>query len=258
MKENDFQLSAPGWTHSALVQRAATWLRNRLHCRVVLTEQTTGSGEIPDAIGWKYLTESHLVEVKVSRADFFADKAKPFRCDPSLGMGTHRYFMAPSGVLKVEDLGANCDGWGLLEVKGRSVYVLREATPHAIHNQAEEIAQLVQALAQAQLRIEEPLHQWLTGPGSPVGQMREQQKLIREEMKTRTCSYYRLQTKEEETLHPDMPMAVSCPNFVAHGHFRCSDHGGKTRGERKARLKHAQSLATYLAPTSSEVAEQSL
>jgi hypothetical protein len=51
-------LTSPDFTHAQLVQRAALWLRNNERCRVVLTEQTTGSGEIPDALGWKYLTES--------------------------------------------------------------------------------------------------------------------------------------------------------------------------------------------------------
>jgi hypothetical protein len=142
----------------------------------------------------QYGTHSYLIECKVSRSDFFADRAKPFRCEPALGMGLYRYFMAPSGVLTVDDLEEKCDGWGLLEVRGRSVFVLREAKPHTSHNQAEEIAQLVQALAQAQFRVPEPLHVWLTGPDSPVGKMREQQRQQREEDKTRTCSYMRLRT----------------------------------------------------------------
>ncbi len=34
-------------------------------------------------------------------------------------MGGHRYYMAPKGLLKAEDLP---EGWGLLEVAGKKVY----------------------------------------------------------------------------------------------------------------------------------------
>jgi len=225
-------LTSPGPTHAALVKRAAGWLRNKMNCRVVLAEQTTGSGEIPDAIGWKYWTQSYLIECKVSRSDFFADGCKPFRCDPALGMGMYRYFMAPAGVLTAVDV-SNHLGWGLLEVVGRKVRVLKKAEPQSKHNYAEEVAQLVQAVAMAQANISEPFHEWITGPDSAYGKVRAEQRISREEMKTRTCSHYRLQTKEEQTLHPEMPMAVSCPNLVATGHSRCSEHGGKTRGQKR-------------------------
>jgi hypothetical protein len=59
--------------------------------------------------------------------------------------------------------------------------------------------------------------------------MREQQKIMREEMKTRICAHHRPQTREEQTLHPDQPMGVYCTNLVATGHSHCSEHGGKTR-----------------------------
>ena len=179
-------LTSPGITHADLVLRAASWLRNRKRCRVVLTEQTTGTGEIPDALGWRYLTESILIECKVTRSDFFADRSKPFRCDPALGMGVYRFFMAPSGVLRLEDLDEKCPGWGLLEVRGRTIRQLRDAEPQPKHDESEEVAQLVQALAQTQMRVQQPLHIWLTGPESPVGQMRAQQKQSRTQIRERS------------------------------------------------------------------------
>lgn len=102
-------------THAELVERAARWLKGTAGCNVVLAEFVAQVGEIPDAIGWKSC-ESFLIECKTSRADFLADKKKPWRREPEFGMGVYRYFMAPAGIIKPEELPA---GWGLLEVTER-------------------------------------------------------------------------------------------------------------------------------------------
>jgi len=60
---------------------------------------------MPDAIGWKKACHSVLVECKVSRADFLADREKP-------------YYLAAKGLIRIEELPA---GWGLLEICGREV-----------------------------------------------------------------------------------------------------------------------------------------
>src|SRR2546430_10016870 len=62
-------------THAQLVQKAVEWLR-AYRCGVVLSEQACISGEMPDAIGWKRSCHSVLVECKISRADFLADRGK--------------------------------------------------------------------------------------------------------------------------------------------------------------------------------------
>ena len=67
-------------THAQLVERAVRWLR-AYRCGVVLSEQACVSGEMPDAIGWKRASHSVLVECKVTRADFLADRGKPFRAE---------------------------------------------------------------------------------------------------------------------------------------------------------------------------------
>ena len=72
-------------THSELVEYAVGWLRG-YRCGVILSEQACVSGEMPDAIGWKKAAHSVLVECKISRADFLADRGKPFRKDDLLGM----------------------------------------------------------------------------------------------------------------------------------------------------------------------------
>lgn len=96
---------------------AVMWLR-RYRCGVVLSEQACVSGEMPDAIGWKKACHSVLVESKVSRADFLADRGKPFRQKPELGVGCERYYLAPQGLIRIEELPL---GWGLLEVRGREI-----------------------------------------------------------------------------------------------------------------------------------------
>lgn len=96
---------------------AVRWLR-RYRCGVVLSEQACISGEMPDAIGWKKACHSVLMECKISRADFLADHAKPFRQKPDTGVGCERYYLATKGLIRAEDLPT---GWGLLEVNGREI-----------------------------------------------------------------------------------------------------------------------------------------
>lgn len=120
-------MDGQGLTHSDLVKIAGRWLRNTAGCTVVLEElcAATGNGENPDAIGW-YTGRTMLVECKVSRSDFLADRKKPFRANPDRGLGLYRYFMAPKGLIKVDELPAR---WGLLEVNGGRVSVAAGKRP---------------------------------------------------------------------------------------------------------------------------------
>ena len=103
-------------THSQLVDRAVRWLR-WYRCGVVLSEQACTNGEMPDAIGWKQACHSVLVECKVTRADFLADRAKPFRMKPEKGVGSERFYLTPPSLVKPEELPS---GWGLLQLfRGR-------------------------------------------------------------------------------------------------------------------------------------------
>src|SRR5690242_5026705 len=102
-------------THEKLVTRAVSWLR-RYGCGVVLSEQSCASGETPDAIGWKRACHSVVVECKISRADFLADRDKPFRLKPEKGMGCERFYLAPAGLISANEVPV---GWGLLELRGR-------------------------------------------------------------------------------------------------------------------------------------------
>lgn len=108
-------------THAQLVQKAVAWLRH-YRCGVILSEQACLSGEMPDAIGWKRACHSVLIECKISRADFLADRQKPFRQKPGVGLGCERFYLTPPSLLQADELP---HGWGLLECRGRSVNTVR-------------------------------------------------------------------------------------------------------------------------------------
>lgn len=114
------RLNDHGLTHASLCSLAVTWLKRANsaggpNCTVAVSEVAGGwGGEIPDAIGFTLAhdgTASTVIEAKVSRSDFLADKKKPHR--QAGGMGSWRYFMAPAGLIKPEELP---EGWGLIDV----------------------------------------------------------------------------------------------------------------------------------------------
>jgi hypothetical protein len=107
-------------THQQLVRLAEQWLRQRYRCGVVLSEQSCASGETPDVIGWKGACRSVVIECKVSRTDFLADREKPFRKLPETGMGCERFYLAPQGLIDKQELPR---AWGLLECKGREISI---------------------------------------------------------------------------------------------------------------------------------------
>lgn len=110
-------------THKELVEVGYKWLLNNTSCGVAFKELKSLHWEIPDVIGFGSSGYSVIVECKASRADFLSDKNKPFRANPSLGMGTNRYYCCPKALIKVEELP---EGWGLIYVgekgKGRCVH----------------------------------------------------------------------------------------------------------------------------------------
>lgn len=92
-------------THPELVIQAERWLQ-RQGCGVTIRDPfsaNTINCEKPDAIGWRNGV-SILIECKVSRADFHADKVKKFRVTPSTGMGDWRFYMSPPDVIRIDDL----------------------------------------------------------------------------------------------------------------------------------------------------------
>lgn len=127
------------FTHAQLCGIAVKWLQ-RPHsgggpsCLVAVSEVAGGwDGEIPDAIGFclaHWETGATVVEVKVTRSDFLADRKKPHR-QPGQGMGSWRYFMAPEGLIRVDELP---QGWGLIEVNKRGHCKVLAGAMHDVRN----------------------------------------------------------------------------------------------------------------------------
>ena len=140
-------------THAQLVKVAEQWLR-RYRCGIVLSEQQCSSGEMPDAIGWKGKCRSVVVECKISRADFLADWAKPWRTNPEVALGCERFYLSPRGIVRPED---PPKGWGLLEIHDRRVNMLvkpcrqSQRSPEGLMN---EMNLLLASLRRVEVRIE--------------------------------------------------------------------------------------------------------
>jgi hypothetical protein len=139
-------------THAQLVEKAVEWLR-AYRCAVVLSEQACVSGEMPDAIGWKRASHSVLIECKISRADFLADREKPFRQSPELGLGCERFYLTPPHLLRPKELPS---GWGLLECRNRKVETIRRSARdlRAATGLAYEMNLLLASLRRVEIRIE--------------------------------------------------------------------------------------------------------
>jgi hypothetical protein len=139
-------------THPQLVQKAVEWLR-RYRCGVILSEQACVSGEMPDAIGWKRACHSVLVECKISRADFLADREKPFRKKPELGVGCERFYLITRGWARPEEMPP---GWGLLEYRQRTVQMLCPSSKNlrSARGFRSEMNLLLASLRRVEIRIE--------------------------------------------------------------------------------------------------------
>ena len=139
-------------THAALVRKAVEWLRS-YRCGVILSEQACVSGEMPDAIGWKRACHSVLVECKVSRADFLADRAKPFRQKPDGAVGCERFYFAPRTLIRSEELPP---GWGLLELHNRKIEMIRASKKNLRSEEGFrcEMNLLLASLRRVEIRIE--------------------------------------------------------------------------------------------------------
>ena len=140
-------------THTQLVKKAVEWLR-RYRCGIVLSEQICNTGEAPDAIGWKGTCRSVVVECKISRSDFFADRYKPFRQNPEMGLGCERFYLTPRDLLTTDELPKR---WGLLECHGREVKMIVKPDRKSQRTEIGLMAEmnlLLASLHRVQLRIE--------------------------------------------------------------------------------------------------------
>jgi len=114
-------------THNNLVQRATKWLKKahggKFACGVVLSEYRCYSPEIPDVIGFNN-HRSIVIECKVSRSDFKADKYKSHRHHINGGLGNYRYFLTLPNVACAEDVN---NGWGLLYITDKKIIEVKES-----------------------------------------------------------------------------------------------------------------------------------
>jgi hypothetical protein len=141
-------------THAQLVRMAEQWLRHNYRCGIVLSEQSCASGETPDVIGWKGKCRSVLIECKISRADFLADREKSFRRDPAQGMGCERFYLVPQGLIRPDELPK---AWGLLEAKGRAISIAVRPARKAQRSEIGlmwEMNLLLASLRRVEVRIE--------------------------------------------------------------------------------------------------------
>jgi hypothetical protein len=152
MKPDLIRTQFKSMTHPQLVERAVRWLRS-YRCGVVLSEQACVSGEMPDAIGWKRANHSVLVECKVTRADFLADRAKPFRQKPEQGVGSERFYLTPPALVKLEELPP---GWGLLESRRGRIEMLQASAKNlrTATGLRYEMNLLLASLRRVEVRIE--------------------------------------------------------------------------------------------------------
>jgi hypothetical protein len=107
-------------THADCVAAAVRYCKGY---KVVLPEFYTHHEEIPDVLAftnggirnnlYSNGVFSVLIECKMSRGDFLADKNKRFRISPEKGMGDCRYYCCPKGLIGKEEVP---DGWGLIYI----------------------------------------------------------------------------------------------------------------------------------------------
>jgi hypothetical protein len=134
-------------THNQLVRRIAAWFKARHQSSIIMAEFVTSAQEIPDVLAMQSGAHSVLVECKVSRSDFLSDKDKFFRRQEDYGMGDKRYYAAPSGMIKPEELP---EGWGLLDV---DIYRVHETVEpkHKEGNKRRECLMLMSALRRLEI-----------------------------------------------------------------------------------------------------------
>lgn len=105
----------PSEEHEKQSRLAAKWAKKQ-GFPIVATNLGSGrSREKVDLIAFRSSC-SLMIESKVSRSDFLADKKKPERYLG--GVGTYRFYVTPLNMITKDDLPS---GWGLLYVDGNKV-----------------------------------------------------------------------------------------------------------------------------------------
>lgn len=104
-------------THDEIALVASKRLKDMGYIATLANVTSASAGEQPDALGVNSAGMTFLVEAKVSRSDFLADKKKPWRKEGMAALGNYRAFITPKGLLKPEEIPY---GWQLWEVHGKN------------------------------------------------------------------------------------------------------------------------------------------
>jgi hypothetical protein len=172
-------------SHATLVARAVLWLERQKRCGFVLSEMHCNWIESPDAMGF---TSKHsiLIECKTSRSDFARDRKKASRRD-GIGMGVFRFYLTPANLVKSYEFDTlisgeeapvhggrglykwGSSGWGLLwyHAESDSVRMIRPSQRFDVNLRAENLF-LCSALRRVQLRLTQPLREYIRWTESPV------------------------------------------------------------------------------------------
>lgn len=109
-------------THEDLINRCEAWLSNTGKCPYIASERGSHD-EIADSLGFGW-NGTILMECKVSRRDFLADRQKVSRRVPTEGLGDYRYFVTPWKLIAADEVP---EPWGLIYACGRSLRTIRKA-----------------------------------------------------------------------------------------------------------------------------------
>lgn len=143
-------------THDRLVVVAGKWLKKKPkynitipNCNIILMDMHTAHIGRPDVIGFSS-GMSVLLEVKVSRGDFLADRNKKLRKDPSTEVGDIRYYVCPKGMIEPDELPHK---WGLLyyDNETNEFEVIKESAMFKDANLKAERTMLVSLLRRAKV-----------------------------------------------------------------------------------------------------------
>jgi hypothetical protein len=104
-------------THDQIAEIGAKWLSRHGYKYVFSNMRSQFSSENPDALGLKGgFSDAFVLEVKVSRSDFLADKKKTHR-QLGKGVGLHYAYLTPKGLIDPLEVPY---GWQLLEIHGKT------------------------------------------------------------------------------------------------------------------------------------------
>ena len=124
--------------HTELCKIAAKWLLNHksdhFRCQYTVVEFMTLCEETPDVLGYQGGSQTLLIEVKMSRSDFRADRKKRHR--RGNGIGSQRYYLCPEGLIYPNELPK---GWGLLYYSDGKIQVEKQSEYFPIRDMDNEM-----------------------------------------------------------------------------------------------------------------------